>query len=68
MNTMKKNKPARLYPEKEDITLQNFLLENPQLLTLILLIIGISLIIIGCILSIDYFRSEHVYNFINGGI
>lgn len=59
---MKKRDPAKLYPEKEDITIQNFLLENKQLVILIIIIVLFSLFIIGCILGISYFRAEHVYN------
>ena len=63
---MKKRKPARLYPEKEDITIQNFLLENPQLLTLIVLIVFISFFIVGCLLFVPTFQGEHVYNYLGG--
>lgn len=59
---MKKNKPARLYPEKGDITIQNFLLEDKNLLTLVILIVFIFFFIIGCIFCIDGFRGENVYN------
>ena len=61
---MKKNKPARLYPEKEDITIKNFLFENTQLITLIILLIIISVIIISCIICIDSFRGANVYNYL----
>lgn len=63
---MKKNKPARLYPEKEDITIKNFILEDRNLLILLILIIFIFLFIIGCLFCIDGFRSEHVYNSLSG--
>ena len=59
---MKKRKPARLYPEKEDITIQNFLLEDKNLLTLLILICVIFFFIIGCLFCIPYFQGEHVYN------
>lgn len=59
---MKKRTHKTLYPEKEDISIQNFLLENKQLVIIIILIVLFSLFIIGCILGIGYFRAEHVYN------
>jgi hypothetical protein len=61
---MKKNKPARLYPEKEDITIENFIIENKQLVILLFIMITVILFIIGCILCIDLFKAEHVYNYI----
>ena len=61
---MKKRKPARLYPEKEDITIQNFLLEDKNLLILLILICVIFFFIIGCLFYIPYFQGEHVYNYI----
>lgn len=59
---MKKRKPARLYPEKEDITIQNFLLEDKNLLILLILICVIFFFIIGCLFFIPYFQGEYVYN------
>lgn len=59
---MKKRDPARLYPKYENITIENFLLENKQLVILIIIIILFSMFIIGCLLSIPYFQGEHVYN------
>lgn len=61
---MKKRKPVRLYPEKEDITLKNFLLENKQLVVLIIIIVIFSMLIIGCLFAVDLFRAEHYYNYI----
>lgn len=58
---MKKRKPARLYPEKESITIQNFLLENKQLVILIIIIVLFTFFI-GCLFCIPYFQAEHVYN------
>ena len=57
---MKKNKPVRLYPKKEEkITLDN---DDKQL---IILIIIISIIlIIGCIMCLDIFKAEHFYNYL----
>lgn len=55
---MKKRDPARLYPRYENITIENFLLENKQLVILIIIIV----LFIGCLLSIPYFQGEHVYN------
>lgn len=63
---MKKNKPARLYPEKEDITIKNMLMEDRNLLILLILIISIFIFIIGCVFCIDGFRGEHVYNSLSG--
>lgn len=59
---MKKRTNRTLYPEKEDISIQNFLLENKQLVILIIIIVLFSLFIIGCLLCIPYFQGEHVYN------
>lgn len=59
---MRKRDPARLYPKYDNITIENFLLENKQLVILIIIIVLFSLFIIGCILGISYFRAEHVYN------
>ena len=61
-NRMKKRTNRTLYPEKEDISIQNFLLENKQLVILIIIIVLFSLFIIGCLLCIPYFQGEHVYN------
>lgn len=63
---MKKNKPARLYPEKESITLKNILLEDKNLLILLVIIIFTFLFIICCLFCIDGFRGEHVYNSLSG--
>jgi hypothetical protein len=62
--TMKKNKPARLYPKKEDITIENFIIENKQLVILLFIMITVILFIIGCILCIDMFKAEHFYNYL----
>lgn len=59
---MKKRTNKTLYPEKEDISIENFLLENKQLVILIIIIVLFSLFIIGCLLAIPYFQAEHVYN------
>ena len=63
---MKKRTNKTLYPEKEDITIQNFLLENKQLVLVIILIVLFSLFIIGCLLAIPYFQAENVYNAFGG--
>lgn len=63
---MKKRTNRTLYPEKEDITLRNFLLENKQLVILIIIIVLFSLFIIGCLLCIPYFQAENVYNAFGG--
>lgn len=65
---MRKRDPARLYPKYDSITIENFLLENKQLVWLILIIVLFSLFIIGCLLAIPYFQGEHVYNYITRGI
>ena len=62
---MRKRKPARLYPAKEDITIKNFLLEERQLLLLLILIVIITIFIIGCLFTIDGFRAEKTYNYIS---
>jgi len=59
---MKKRDPVRLYPKYDNITIENFLLENRQLVILIIIIVLFSLFIIGCLLCIPYFQGEHVYN------
>ena len=59
---MKKRTNRTLYPEKEDISIQNFLLENKQLVILIIIIVLFSMFIIGCLLAIPYLQAEHVYN------
>lgn len=59
---MKKRDQARLYPKYENITIENFLLENRLLVILIILTVLISMFIIGCLLCIPYFQGEHVYN------
>ena len=59
---MKKRTNKTLYPEKEDITLRNFLLEDKNLLILLILICTIFFFIIGCLFCVDFFRGEHVYN------
>lgn len=64
---MRKRDPVRLYPKYDSITIENFLLENKQLVWLILIIVLFSLFIIGCLLAIPYFQAEHVYNTGIGG-
>lgn len=64
---MKKRTNRTLYPEKEDISIQNFLLENKQLVILIIIIVLFSFFIIACLLCIPYFQAEHVYNTGIGG-
>lgn len=59
---MRKRDPARLYPKYENITIENFLLENRLLVILIIITVLISIFIIGCLLAIPYFQAEHVYN------
>ena len=61
---MKKRTNKTLYPQKESITIQNFLLENRQLVILIILTVLISIFIIGCLLSIPAFQAEHTYNYL----
>lgn len=56
---MKKNKPVRLYPKKEDIILEK---DDKQLI--ILLVIISIILIIGCIMCIDLFKAEHFYNYL----
>lgn len=63
---MKKRDPARLYPKYDGITIQNFLLENKQLIILIIIIALFTLLIIGCLFCIDLFRGEHFYNYMWG--
>ena len=59
---MRKRDPARLYPKYENITIENFLLENRLLVILIIITVLTSIFIIGCLLAIPYFQAEHVYN------
>ena len=59
---MKKRDPVRLYPKYDRITIENFLLENKQLVWLIIIIALFSLFIISCLLAIPYLQAEHVYN------
>ena len=61
---MKKRTSARLYPEKEDVTIENFIIENKQLIILLFIMITIILFVISCILCIDMFKAEHVYNYL----
>ena len=61
---MRKRDPVRLYPKYESITIENFLLENKQLVILIILTVLISIFIIGCLLSIPAFQAEHTYNYL----
>lgn len=61
---MKKRKQPSLYPAKEDISIENFILENPNLIMLIILIVVISLIFVFIFASAPYLTAEHVYNYL----
>lgn len=61
---MKKRTHKTLYPQKEDITFKNFLLEERQLLVLFILLIVITFFILCCIFAVDFFRAENFYNYL----
>jgi len=66
---MKKEKKSTLYPDnRKDFysEFEDFLLVNSDLILLIGIIALFSLFIIGCLLCIPYFQSEHVYSAIGG--